>query len=344
MVVIDTLPVEIQVASVTTGAYNGLSDFAAGVGVRVSYEKNTALGVFTLWGSSPNTTTSTTLTAPPPGLGAGEYITRIRWEYGQAQPGMSPSARPLITGQIVNPDNAGGPVAIGDTIQNCADLTAVYTAGPTNVTRNACRELRAERPVRAAQPGQGQPLRRRAVQPRPDGLLAPAGAQRRAVERSGAAGEPDRHRPAAGGPRLLHLDLRRPGHRPAGAPDLPADPELRRHRPHPAASGAGTPAAATSASTSRSGSTSTPPSATAPRPAALSNDFTLDSDAPGLGQRCSGSSQADTLDFDGDADTAETLCRATGTATRGPDRPADLQQDDPGRPATAAPSPPRPAP
>ena len=55
----------------TTGNYTGLDDFAAGEGVRVSYEKNTAPGVFTLWGSSPNTTISTTLTVPPPGLGAG---------------------------------------------------------------------------------------------------------------------------------------------------------------------------------------------------------------------------------------------------------------------------------
>ena len=47
----------------------------------------------------------------------------------------------------------------------------------------------------------------------------------------------------------------------------------------------------------------------------LSNDFTLETDAPGLSQRCSGSSQADLLDFDGDADTAETLCRSTGTIT-----------------------------
>lgn len=141
LVVVDTLPVEMQVASVRTGAYNGLSDFAAGEGVRVSYEKNTAPGVFTLWGSSPNTTTNTTLTAPPPGLGAGEYLTRVRWEYGQAQVGMAPvsaATRPRITGRITNPDNAGGPVAIGDTIQNCVDLTAVFTAGPTNVIRNDC--------------------------------------------------------------------------------------------------------------------------------------------------------------------------------------------------------------
>jgi uncharacterized repeat protein (TIGR01451 family) len=141
LVVIDTLPLEMQLTSVTTGAYTGLSDFGAGEGVRVSYEKNTALGVFTLWGSSPNATTNTTLTAPPPGLGAGEYITRVRWEYGQAQPGMAASTagtRPRITGRIINPDNAGGPVAIGDTIQNCVDLSAVWTPGPTNVNRNAC--------------------------------------------------------------------------------------------------------------------------------------------------------------------------------------------------------------
>jgi large repetitive protein len=141
LVMIDTLPVEMQVTSVRTGAYTSLADFGAGEGVRVSYEKNTAPGVFTLWGSSPNTTTNTTLTAPPPGLGAGEYLTRIRWEYGQASPGMAASGastRPLITGQIINPDNAGGPVAIGDSIQNCVNLTAVYTAGPTPVSGNAC--------------------------------------------------------------------------------------------------------------------------------------------------------------------------------------------------------------
>jgi large repetitive protein len=136
-VVIDALPAEMQV-SVTTGAYSALDDFAAGEGVRVSYKKNTALGVFSLWGSSPNPTTNTTLTAPPPGLGAGEYLTRIRWEYGQAQPGMTPTSRPLITGRIINPDHAGGSVSPGDAIQNCAALSAVFTDGPTNVTRNDC--------------------------------------------------------------------------------------------------------------------------------------------------------------------------------------------------------------
>ena len=74
MTLLVTLPIEHANSGVTTGTYTGLTDFAAGEGVRVSYEKNTAPGVFTLWGSSPNVTTYTVLTAPPPGLGAGEYL------------------------------------------------------------------------------------------------------------------------------------------------------------------------------------------------------------------------------------------------------------------------------
>ena len=88
------VPIEMSVLSVTTGTYTGFSELAPGEGARVLYEKNTAPGVFTLWGSSPNTSTNTTLTAPPPGLGAGEYLTRVRWVYGQAAPGAAPSPSP----------------------------------------------------------------------------------------------------------------------------------------------------------------------------------------------------------------------------------------------------------
>jgi uncharacterized repeat protein (TIGR01451 family) len=133
LVVTDTLPVEMTISSATTGNYVGLADFAAGEGVRVTYEKNTAPGVFTLWGSSPNTATNTTLTAPPPGLGAGEYITRVRWEFGEAAPGMRPTTAPRLAGRVTNPDNTGGPVAAGDPIQNCATLSAT---GVT--TKSAC--------------------------------------------------------------------------------------------------------------------------------------------------------------------------------------------------------------
>ncbi len=51
---------------------------------------------------------------------------------------MRATARPSLEGRVTNPDNAGGPVAVGDTIDNCATLTAMYTAGGTSVGTAAC--------------------------------------------------------------------------------------------------------------------------------------------------------------------------------------------------------------
>jgi large repetitive protein len=316
-VFIDTLPIELQLASVTTGSYNSLADFAAGVGLRVSYEKNTALGVFTLWGSSPNTATNTTLTAPPPGLGAGEYVTRIRWEMGQAQPGMSPSARPVLTGQIVNPDNAGGPVAIGDSIQNCAAFSAVYTPGPTNVNRSDCETFTLSGPFAQLNPAKenlsgGGPfnpgqsvswrLRVRSAAQSSDPLpledivaadLLPVDllfASWTFDDQGTGLPAPQNFAQipnfAGTGRTLLRWTWN------AGSGNLGVNQQVWINISTTIRSGAGF--------------------------GALSNDFNLDHDSPGFGQRCSGSSQADTLDFDGDGDTAETLCRATGTITVAP--------------------------
>lgn len=312
LVVIDTLPVELQVVSVTTGAYNGLADFAVGEGVRVSYEKNTALGFFTLWGSSPATTINTTLTAPPPGLGAGEYITRIRWEYGQAQPGMAPSGRPLITGRIINPDNAGGPVAIGDTVQNCAALTSVYTAGPTSVNRNDCESFNISGPFVQLNPAKenlsgggpfnpgqnvGWRLRVRTDARSSDPValedlvltdLLPVNLTFSAWTFDGQgtglpAPQSFEQIPnfAGTGRTLLRWTWN------AGSGNLGVNQQVWINI----------------TTTIRNGAPS----------GNLSNDVTLEHDAPGLAQRCTGSSTADTLDLDGDGDTAETLCRATGT-------------------------------
>jgi len=312
MVMVDTLPVQVQVLSVTTGNYNGLADFAAGEGVRVSYEKNTALGVFTLWGSSPNTGANTTLNAPPPGLGAGEYITRIRWEYGQAQPGMAANNRPLITGRIINPDNAGGPVAFGSPVSNCANLSAVYTASATNVSDSDCRNFNVSGPFAQLNPDKenlsgGGPFNpgqtvswrlsvrsdNRSSDPVPlEDLVATDLLPVNLVFSSWtfddfATGLPapqvfDQIPNFAGTGRTL---LRWRWN--AGSGNLGVNQQVRINI----------------STTVRNGALSGP----------LSNDFTLEHDAPGLAQRCTGSSQADALDFDGDGDTAETLCRATGS-------------------------------
>ena len=317
LIVIDTLPIELQVASVTTGAYNGLTDFGPGVGVRVSYEKNTAPGIFTLWGSSPNATTNTTLTAPPPGLGAGEYQTRIRWEYGQAAPGMAATStanRPHITGQIINPDNAGGPVAFGDTVQNCVDLTSVYTAGPTNVNRNACRSFVLSGPFAQLNPAKENL----------SGSGSFNGGQNvswRLRVRSAAQSSdplPLEHIVATD---LLPVDLLFASWTfDDQGTGLPA-PQTFEQVPNFAGTGrtllrwrwnAGSGNLGVNqqvwlnvTTTIRNGAANGP----------LANEFTLDHDAPGLGFRCSGSSHADPLDLDGDADTAESLCSASTTIT-----------------------------
>lgn len=314
LVVIDTLPVEFQVLSVTTGAYNGLTDFAAGVGVRVSYEKNTALGVFTLWGSSPNTTTNTTLTAPPPGLGAGEYITRIRWEYGQAAPGMANTTRPLITGRIINPDNAGGPVAIGDSVQNCAALTAVYTAGPTNVNRNDCETFNVSGPFVQLNPAKenlsgGGPFNHgQSVSWRLRVRSDPRSSDPVPLEELVATD-------------LLPVNLVFSTWTfDAQGTGLPA-PQVFDQIPNFAGTGRTLLRWRWNAGSGNLGvnqqvwiSVTTTIRNGAPS-GSLANDFNLEHDAPGLAQRCTTSTQADTLDFDEDGDTAETLCRATGTIT-----------------------------
>ncbi|NJL27132.1 MAG: hypothetical protein HC897_04215, partial [Thermoanaerobaculia bacterium] len=320
---IDTLPVELAVSSVTTGAYVNLSDFAPGVGVEVAYEKNTALGVFTLWGSSPAVGTNTTLTAPPPGLGAGEYLTRVRWSFGQAQPGMAATNannRPLITGQVVNPDNAGGPVAIGDTIMNCVDLTSVYTAGPTNVNRGpVCRNFTLAGPFAQLNPAKdnlsgagpfapGQTVAWRlrvrsapqssdplpledvtAADLLPINLVYTAGSWTFDDQGTGLpAPQNFEEIPnfAGTGRTLLRWTWN------AGSGDLGVNQQVWINI----------------ATTVRSGAPA----------GALSNTFNLEHDAPGLGQRCSGSSQVDALDLDGDGDTAETHCIATTTVNVAP--------------------------
>jgi uncharacterized repeat protein (TIGR01451 family) len=314
LVIIDTLPIEMQVASVTTGAYSNLTNFAVGEGVRVSYEKNTALAVFTLWGSSPNTTTSTTLTSSPPGLGVGEYITRIRWEYGQAAVGMAATTRPIITGQIINPDHIGGPVAFGDTITNCADLSAVYTAGPQNVNLNACRNFVLSGPFVQLNPAKdnlsgGGPFN-------PGQNVS----WRLRVRSASQSSDPLPLEDIVMSD-LLPVDLvfvswtfddQSTG--------LPA-PQVFSQIPNFAGTGrtllrwSWNPGSGNLGVNQQVWINITTTIRNGALFGSLSNDVLMDSDAPGLAQRCSGSSQADTFDFDGDADTAETLCRATGTIT-----------------------------
>jgi uncharacterized repeat protein (TIGR01451 family) len=313
LTLIDTLPIQLQLSSVTTGSYNNLFDFAAGVGVRVSYEKNTAPAVFTLWGSSPNATTTTTLTSPPPGLGAGEYVTRIKWEYGQAAVGMSTNTRPLITGKIVNPGNTGAPVGFGDTIQNCVAGSAVYTAGPTNVNNASCRSFVLSGPFVQLNPAKDN-LTGGSVNPGQNVSW------RLRVRSAAQSSDPVPLQDVVAAD-LLPLDLLFTSWSfDDQSTGLPA-PQNFQQIPNYQGSGrtllrwswnAGSGNLAVNQqvwinvnTTVRNGAVN----------GNISNTFDLTSNAPGLSQRCSGGSITDAFDLDGDSNTADTLCTAGGTAT-----------------------------
>jgi uncharacterized repeat protein (TIGR01451 family) len=312
LVVIDDVPLQLQITSVTTGSYSGLSDFAAGVGVRVSYEKNTALGVFTLWGSSPSFATNTTLTAPPPGLGAGEYITRIRWEYGQAAVGMGTGQRPQVTGRIINPDNAGAPVPFGTKIDNCADLMAVYTAGSTTVSRkDVCASFNLSGPFVQLTPSKS---------PSPSSVNPGDPITWNVQVRSASQSSDPAPLEGIVATDLLPVDLLFSSwsFNDQGT-GLPA-PQSFQQIPNFAGTGRtlliwrwspGSGSLAAGQAVRINLVTTLRNSATF---GSLANDFTLDDDTPGLVPRCT-PSQTDALDYDGDGDTTETLCRATGTVT-----------------------------
>ena len=149
MIIEDTLPsnVALTVTSVNVGIYAGLSDYAAGEHVRVEYERSDQPGTWHLLGSSPDATTYTTL--GPPVLPANVSITKIRWLFGTAAPGMAPTSwgnRPRIYAKIYSPDAAGNPVSVGDLVQNCADLLGEYPAGTPVAPKHDCASFNVSGP------------------------------------------------------------------------------------------------------------------------------------------------------------------------------------------------------
>ena len=135
MVMIDTLPIEFSTISVSSGSYN------ANQAGSVNVEFQTNLNAYALLGTS---VASTNTTFNIPSLAVGEYVTLLRWTFtGVSSIGMNRVNSPRVTGQIINPDNNGGVVNIGDVVQNCALLTAVYEPLGANqmVSENRCRNL-----------------------------------------------------------------------------------------------------------------------------------------------------------------------------------------------------------
>ncbi len=316
-VITDTLPLAFELETVSTGNWDPdvLDPLAPGEGVRLSYETNAAPG-FTVWGSSPGVNTNVIFTASDLGLGSGEYITRLRWELGEAQPGMQPLLSPLVTGRIVDPDHAGNPVAVGAAIENCVAQTATYAATGQILTRDTCHSFAVSGPFVQLDPRKDPPG---------GGPFAPGDSLtwRLRVIAAGQSSEPVllEHLTVTD---LLPVDLVFVSwtfeH---GGTGLPA-PQSFEEIPNYAGTGRTllrwrwNPGSGTILPTQqvrilptvtvREGATFGP----------LGNDLTLHYDEPGVGIRCSGTSQTDPLDLDGDGDVDETVCRGTGTAIVAP--------------------------
>ena len=79
MLVIARVPAEMTLTHVTTGAYTGLAGAEPDrglLGVRVFYATNASDTTYRRWGTSPDTTTDTTLAASTVTLGSGDTSRR----------------------------------------------------------------------------------------------------------------------------------------------------------------------------------------------------------------------------------------------------------------------------
>jgi len=304
------LPIQFSLTSVRTGRYNSdLSDYASGVGVQVEYEASDNPGVWVLLGSSPDVSTNTTLAAP--GLGVGVYVTGIRWLYGTAGPGMRATSwgnRPRIYGQIIDPDNSGSPVNVGDTIQNCANLDSEYPSGTSLSTVQNCTTFNVSGDFVQFNPDKDDMTQ---TGPYVGGDTINWRLRARSHSYSSTSLSLDQLVLTD----LLPLDLEYTGNytfNPAGS-GVPAPDSFEQIANYGNtgrmllrwtwSAGAGVLPINTYVdigydTTVRNGV----------QLGSLSNTFDMQNDDPGLGQRCSQISSSDVLDLDGDGDVAENLC------------------------------------
>jgi len=295
--VIFTVPIEMQVSSVSTGSYA-----SPPTSVNVSYETNLPGGFLAL-GSSPGNTNAT---LSIPALGAGESVRRIRWEYGQTQPGMTSTTRPLITGRIVDPDNAGNPVAIGDNIEACTEISAEYTAGSITLGfSNVCRIFNVSDPFVQLNP------RKENLSGSGPFLVDDEITYRLRVRSDARSSEPV---PLED---LIAMDLLPrelsyvnwtyddrgtglPAPQLEEVPDFTNGRTLLRWRWNAGSGDLGINEEVWITLETRVN--------TFAQDGSLNNQLSLDSDAPTLSQRCSGSSQTDNRDLDADGDMSERFC------------------------------------
>ncbi|MEI6605402.1 MAG: SdrD B-like domain-containing protein, partial [Verrucomicrobiota bacterium] len=147
--VTDTLPANFTLVSVFTGT--SYTNPPSGSFVNLRY-KTTVNSSWTTWTGSPFAANTTQLVSAL-GLGVGEYVTAVEYNYGSVPVGFKASttaaSKPALNGVVTNPARDGSTPTGGTTVSNTnATLTASYgSVAITPVTASATATINSTGPA-----------------------------------------------------------------------------------------------------------------------------------------------------------------------------------------------------
>lgn len=155
VVVTDTIPAELRVNAINVGFPNGTPPGLQSP-VNVYYTKTGDATWYPAPGNPYPGSSSVTVPVSSLGLGAGEDVTAIRWEFGTLPVGYS-VGNLRFASTILTTDRNGQPVMTGHVITNTAHLSYTDFEGPQTDTATATLPVRSPRPVaqlaKSASPG-----------------------------------------------------------------------------------------------------------------------------------------------------------------------------------------------
>ncbi|WP_076230892.1 SdrD B-like domain-containing protein [Paenibacillus sp. FSL H7-0331] len=128
-VVEDAIPKEINLTQISTGSYSNNT----GVTVNVYYQK-TGVNTWLSWTGGVNLSSgsSQTLNVASLGLVAGEYVSKVKLDYGTVPSSFRVASDIQLQGTLLSTDHNSLPVVDNQLINNTAVLTANYGATPFN--------------------------------------------------------------------------------------------------------------------------------------------------------------------------------------------------------------------
>ncbi len=145
VVLTDAVPAQVEVTSINVGVPSGtppgLQD-----SIEVFYMKTGGSSWLAAPGNPYPGTASVTIPAASLGLGAGESVTAIKWDFGTLPVGYSVGSLQFASSILTN-DRNGQPVVAGNIISNIGALAYSDFSGPTSKTSLATIPVKTQRPV-----------------------------------------------------------------------------------------------------------------------------------------------------------------------------------------------------